>query len=118
VCRNMDERDALDGGSFADEVHMRVRFGFIGRYSPLAFAALLACCGVVMPAHAQQSAPAASSDAKPQADNDRQKTSSQQRNTGSIDTQSGGAPASSPQGDSPPGMQPVPSAPDPTNRPK
>ncbi len=39
-------------------------------------------------------------------------------NVGQIDTRSGGAPASSPQGDTPPGMQPIPSAPDPTSPPK
>src|SRR5690349_8263120 len=32
-----------------------------------------------------------------------------QENMGQLDTRSGGAPASSPQGDTPPGMQPVPS---------
>ena len=102
---------------------MRALSGLIrGRHSgtaavPMAFAILLAC-GMAAPAHAQQSAPAASSETKSQADNDRQKPSSPQSNMGRIDTQSGGAPASSPQGDSPPGMQPVPSAPDTTSRPK
>jgi hypothetical protein len=79
----------------------------------VAVATLLAC-GVAGPAHAQQSAPAASSETK----SDPPKPSSPQSNMGRIDTQSGGAPASSPQGDSPPGMQPVPSESGPTSRPK
>jgi hypothetical protein len=111
------------GGSLADEVDMRAPSGLIRDRRPgtaalwMAFATLLAC-GVAGPAHAQQNAPAASSATKSQADNDRQKPSAPQSNMGRIDTQSGGAPASSPQGDSPPGMQPVPSESSTTSRPK
>jgi hypothetical protein len=83
----------------------------------MAFATLLAC-GVAGPVHAQQIAPATSSEMKSQADNDPPKPASPQGNMGRIDTQSGGAPASSPQGDSPPGMQPVPSESGSTSRPK
>ena len=49
---------------------------------------------------------------------DRQRKATPQENMGQQDTRSGGAPASSPQGDTPPGMQPVPSAPEPTSSPK
>lgn len=42
---------------------------------------------------------------------DQQRPAAPKENMGQIDTRSGGAPASSPQGDTPPGMQPVPSEP-------
>jgi len=58
---------------------------------------------------AEQVTPSTSSDGQSQASTNQQGHS--QSNTGSIDTHSGGAPAGNPQGDTPPGMQPVPAEP-------
>ena len=58
---------------------------------------------------AEQVTPSTSSDGQSQASTNQQGHS--QSNTGSIDTHSGGAPAANPQGDTPPGMQPVPAEP-------
>ncbi len=70
---------------------------------PIALLLASAICG----ARAEQGTPPAPTSAAPQASTDHQ--GQHQSNTGSIDTHSGGAPAASPQGDTPPGMQPVPS---------
>jgi hypothetical protein len=59
--------------------------------------------------HAEQATPSPSANRQSQASTDQQR--GRHSNTGSIDTHSGGAAAESPQGDTPPGMQPVPSEP-------
>jgi hypothetical protein len=81
-----------------------------------ALAILLAYGGTAVRVHGQESTPAAPSTTLPHTTNDHQGPSSAQSNMSKIDTNSGGAPASSPQGDAPPGMQPVPAGPDKTNK--
>ena len=60
-----------------------------------------------------QNVTAAPPDPQSKLQTDRQGQSSAEENIGQIDTHSGGAPASSPQGDTPAGMQPIPSGSDP-----
>ena len=67
--------------------------------------ALLLACAMICSARAEQIAPSAPTTQSPKASTDQRG----QGNSGSIDTHSGGASAASPQGDTPPGMQPVPS---------
>ena len=59
--------------------------------------------------HAEQATPSTSANGQSQASTDQQ--GDRHNNMGSIDTLSGGAAAESPQGDTPPGMQPVPAEP-------
>jgi hypothetical protein len=65
--------------------------------------------GVVMTSasRAEKATPSTSSNGQSQASTDQQ--GQDQSNTGSLDTHSAGATAAGPQGDTPPGMQPVPS---------
>jgi hypothetical protein len=76
------------------------------------FAALLACWMMTTGSHGQN-VNAAPPDPQSKLQTDRQGQSSAEENMGQIDTHSGGAPASSPQGDTPAGMQPIPSGSDP-----
>jgi hypothetical protein len=69
--------------------------------------ALLLASALVFGARAEQTLPSAPTSQLPKASTDQERQN--QGNSGSIDTHSGGAPAASPQGDTPPGMQPVPS---------
>ena len=69
--------------------------------------ALLLACAVTRGAHAEQTLPSAPTSQSPKVSTDQR--GQHQGNSGSIDTHSGGASAASPQGDTPPGMQPVPS---------
>jgi hypothetical protein len=79
--------------------------------------ALFVICLTIAAAAGQQSE-RGSPPSQPTVEADRQGQAAPQENVGQIDTRSGGAPASSPQGDTPPGMQPIPSAPDRTSPPK
>ena len=81
-----------------------------------ALAILLAYGHSAVRVHGQESSPAAPSTTLPHTTNDHRGPPTAQSNIGKIDTNSGGAPASSPQGDAPPGMQPMPAEPDKTNK--
>jgi hypothetical protein len=79
--------------------------------------ALVVVCSSIA-AVAGQQGDTGSPSSQPTVQADRPGQAAPQGNVGQIDTRSGGAPASSPQGDTPPGMQPIPSAPDRTSPPK
>jgi hypothetical protein len=85
----------------------------------LGVTALVSYCAVAVASRADEKPSAGgSSEPQPSLPTNHQGQSSPQGHPGEIDTHSGGASASSPQGDTPPGMQPVPPNSDKTSGPK
>jgi hypothetical protein len=85
----------------------------------LGVTAFVSYCAVAVASRADEKPSAGgSSEPQPSLPTNHQGQSSPQGHPGEIDTHSGGASASSPQGDTPPGMQPVPPNSDKTSGPK
>jgi hypothetical protein len=84
----------------------------------LGVTAFVSYCAMAVASRADERPSAGSSEPQPSLPTNRQGQSSPQGHPGEIDTHSGGASASSPQGETPPGMQPVPPNSDKTSGPK